>query len=86
MITHAGADIETRVRAVMKEVTRRDASAIAADDDLVETFGIDSLEGLQILAGIEKRFGIRIPDDELIQMRTIRRISEAVARLQGDRS
>jgi acyl carrier protein len=76
------ADIEARVRAVMLEVTRRDTRAVSADDDLVEAFGIDSLEGLQILAGIEKRFGIRLPDDELIHLRTIRRITEIVDRIQ----
>ena len=73
---------EASVRAVIHEVSRRDISAIGRDDDLVETLGVDSLEGLQILAGIEKRFEVRLPDDELIQLRTIGRIAESVERLQ----
>jgi acyl carrier protein len=77
-------DIEARVRAVMLEVTRHDTGSVSADDDLVEAFGIDSLEGLQILAGIEKRFGIRLPDDQLIHLRTIRRITETVDRIQRE--
>ena len=82
MIAHDLADVEARVRSVMKEITRRDTNAVSPDDDLVEAFGIDSLEGLQVLAGVEKRFGIRLPDDELAGLRTIRRIAEAVMRQQ----
>ena len=32
---------------------------------------------------VEQRFGVRISDDELIQLRTIRRIADTVQRLQG---
>ena len=52
------------------------------DADLVEAFGIDSLQGLQILASVEKQCGVRLPDDELVEMRTIGRIADAVERLE----
>jgi acyl carrier protein len=42
---------------------------------------VDSLQGLQILAGVEKQFDVRLPDDELIKMRTIGRIVQAVESL-----
>jgi acyl carrier protein len=43
---------------------------------------VDSLEGLQILAGVEKRFAVRLPDEELIHLRTIGGIADSVERLQ----
>jgi acyl carrier protein len=46
--------------------------------------GVDSLQGLQILAAVEKRFGIRLPDEELIRMRTIGAIVAAVAQLRQE--
>jgi acyl carrier protein len=67
---------------VIQQVSRRDTAAIGRDDDLVEALGVDSLEGLQILAGVEKRCDVRLPDDELIHMRTIARIADTVERLQ----
>ena len=73
---------ELCVRTLIQEVSRRDTSALGRDDDLVEALGVDSLEGLQILARVEKRFDVRLPDDELIQMRTIGRIADTVERLQ----
>jgi acyl carrier protein len=75
-------DIETAVREIIGRVSRADVSSLRRDDDLVEHLGVDSLEGLQILAGVEKRFDVRLPDEELITMRTIGRIEEAVAKLR----
>jgi len=79
------ADIEAAVRAVIQDVARQETVGIGRDDDLVEVIGVDSLQGLQVLAGVENRFGIRLPDDELIQMRTIGRIADAVRRQQEAR-
>jgi acyl carrier protein len=75
-------DLETAIREIIGRVSRVDVSSLGRDDDLVEHLGVDSLEGLQILAGIEKRFDVRLPDDELITMRTIGRIDEAVTKLR----
>jgi acyl carrier protein len=70
-----------RVRAIIAQVARRDMTNVSDEDDLVEALAVDSLQGLQILAAVEKRFGIRIPDDELVHQRTIRRIAETVDRV-----
>jgi acyl carrier protein len=74
------ADIETGVRELIGRISRIDVSSLGRDDDLVEHLGVDSLQGLQILAGVEKQFGVRLPDDELITLRTIGKIGAAVVR------
>jgi len=78
-----GADLDRDIRALVAEVTRQDTTMLGRDDDLVEVLGVDSLQGLQILARVEKRFDVRLPDKELIGMRTIGRISALVERLQA---
>ena len=78
-------EVDTAVRQVIVEVSHQDIKAIGRDDDLVERLGVDSLQGLQILARVEHRFQIRLPDDELIRMRTIGRIADAVGRLRKER-
>jgi acyl carrier protein len=75
-------DVEARVRTLIEEVSRRDTTAIGRDADLVEALGVDSLEGLQILARVEKRFAVTLPDDELMHLRTIGRIADTVERLR----
>ena len=76
-------DVEAVVREVIGRVSRQDVSALGSDDDLVEHLGVDSLQGLQILAGVEKRCEVRLPDEELITLRTIRRIERAVENVRS---
>ena len=78
-------NIDAAVRAVIDDIARQDVTSVGRDDDLVAVLGVDSLQGLQILAGVEKRFGIRLRDEELIHMRTIGRIADAVERQQEAR-
>jgi acyl carrier protein len=77
------AHIEAEVRALITDVARVDGSAIGPDEDLVERLGIDSLQGLQMLAAVEKRFALRLPDEDLVRLHTIGRIADVVERLQG---
>jgi len=74
----SSADIEAGVRVVIHDVSRQQVADVGRDRDLVEVLGVDSLQGLQVLAGVEKRFDIRLLDEELIRMRTIGRIVDAV--------
>ena len=78
-----GVDLEHDIRALVAEVTRQDTTMLGRDDDLVEALGVDSLQGLQILARVEKHFDVRLPDDELIGLRTVGRIAALVERLQA---
>ena len=71
-------DLEARVRAVLAEVSKEDVSALGLDDDVVERLGLDSLQGLHLLAAVEKRFLVRFPDERLGQLRTVRRIVDAI--------
>jgi acyl carrier protein len=77
------AHIEAKVRTLITDVARVDGSAIGPDEDLVERLGIDSLQGLQMLAAVEKRFALRLPDEDLLRLHTIGRIADVVERLQG---
>jgi Phosphopantetheine attachment site len=38
---------------------------------------------LQMLAAVEKRFALRLPDEDLVRLHTIGRIADVVERLQG---
>jgi acyl carrier protein len=76
-------DLDEGIRQIIARISARDLSTLGPDDDLVETLGVDSLQGLQILASVEGRFGLRLPDDELITLRTIRRIVNAANRVRN---
>jgi acyl carrier protein len=79
-------EIEREVRGLIARATRRDAGGLEREADLVLELGLDSLAGLRVLAAVEKRFGLRIPDGELGRVRTLAQILELVERENGGTS
>ena len=74
--------IEAGVRQLIGQISGHEVWQLAPDDDMVQALSVDSLQGLQILAAVEKRFDVRLPDQELITLRTLRRIADAVERAE----
>jgi acyl carrier protein len=72
--------LEKRLRAVLADVSHRDLTLLGPDDDLVRALDLDSLAALRLLAAVEKRFGVRFPDDRLTEFRTLRQLCDFVAR------
>lgn len=73
------------VRALLAKSAKIDPREIDPEADLFMDYGIDSLEGLKLLAVLEQRYDLTIPDHELMRLNTLRRIVEAIHRArQGD--
>jgi acyl carrier protein len=66
------------LRRLLGEVSRHDLSRTGLDDDLVRELGLDSLAALRMLAAVEKRFGVRFPDEQLAEFRTLRQLLEFI--------
>ena len=75
-------DIHADITAIVTAVTRVPTHAIGPDTDLRLDLNVDSLQGLQIMAAIEKRFGVEVPDAELDAYTSVRAIADAVTRLR----
>jgi acyl carrier protein len=50
-------------------------------DSTFEELGIDSLDGINILFGLENEFDINIPDDGIKALRSVRDVVEGVRKL-----
>jgi acyl carrier protein len=75
----SGQTIENELRILLGRVAKVDTAEVQLDDDLRVTLGIDSLAGLRLLAAVEKEYGVRFPDEQLVSYRTMRQILEFVA-------
>jgi len=53
---------------------------ILPDTHLKNELNVDSLQGLQILAAIEKQFNVTVPDDELDGYTSVREIVYTIER------
>ncbi len=75
-------EAERRVVAlVMKQirhVARERAHKLDLDTNIVVDLGLDSLERLNIAAGLERTFGGRIPDDVLHEVETVWEVAQAI--------
>lgn len=49
------------------------------DDDFVTQLGVDSMLALEIVARIEKRYRIRLPEESFAQMKTLNAVVGLVA-------
>jgi acyl carrier protein len=70
--------IEHEVAEIVSRITKAPIEKIGPDTHLKNELNVDSLQGLQILAVIEKRFGVSVPDDELDSYTSIREIVRTV--------
>lgn len=73
-------DILRRVIKVIADTQRVDASAVTADTTF-EELKIDSLDGINIIFAIENEFGISVPDEDALGIRSVRQMAEGVEKL-----
>jgi len=67
---------EAELREILARQSRLDVVSVGLDDDLVRELGLDSLAALRVLAAVEKRFDVRVPDEHLGELRTLRQVLE----------
>ncbi len=61
---------EDDLHALVSRVLERDIGPLAPDDGLDRALGIDSIDLLRLVAAVEERYEIRIPDDDLMALRS----------------
>lgn len=78
-------EIEERVKVVLARVLDNGTSSgeIGPDADLVEQYGLDSLQTITFLLAIEDEFDLELdyPNLQLDDLRSVRQFSTFVARL-----
>ena len=63
--------LEGRLVEILHRISGTDPALITADARLMEDIGIDSLGFYEILIEADTCFGIRIPEETLLQFRTV---------------
>ena len=69
-----------RIRTVIANSQRMPIEQIGIDSTFQE-LGIDSMDAVNILFGLESEFDLNIPDDEVKDIRTVRQMAEGVEKL-----
>lgn len=74
-------DVKREVVAIIAHVAKVPEIQLTPDTDLRDDLNVDSLQGLQIMARLERKFDVTIPDEELDMYTSVRLIVDAIEQL-----
>ena len=74
-------NVDKDIRSLVGEILETDPKAIDGEAHFVKDLGMDSMMALEILAGVEKKYRISIPEDLLPQFTNLNKTIEIVTNL-----
>jgi len=79
--------LEREITTLVAEIVEMDAGELWAQRDLhfVKDLGIDSMLALEILAALEKKYKIEIPEEEILDLTTLQSTIDLVHRKREQR-
>lgn len=72
--------LDDDIRHLVAEILEREPSQIDPEARLVEDLGMDSMMALEIVASIEKKYRVKLPEAELANVKTLQRVIELAKR------
>jgi acyl carrier protein len=78
-------NIEEDIRELVAEILEVEPEEINADAEFVKDLGMDSMMALEILASIEKKYKIAIPEDDLAKFTDLRTTVSLVKTMLNDK-
>ena len=64
-------DIQAELAAIVEEIAGVDAADVQPDKEFIADLDVDSLSMVEIVVAAEEKFGVRIPDDQVKNLRTV---------------
>lgn len=71
-------DIEKQLRILIATIVEVEEEKITPEASFVEDLGMDSMMALEILASIEKKYKLKIPEENLTRITNLRQVTELV--------
>ena len=65
-----------RVKKIIAAQLGADESIITPETDIEDDLGADSLDAVELIVAFEEEFGISVPDDDILAIRTVGDILE----------
>ncbi len=67
-----------KVKEIIAEELGIEVSSIKPDSKIMEDLEADSLSIMQIVMALEEEFDIKIPEDKILEIKTVQEIVEAI--------
>ncbi len=76
-------NLENELRSLVAEILEIDEAKITSDAKFIEDLGMDSMMALEILASAEKKYKIKIPEENLTKVVSLNSLVEVARRILG---
>jgi acyl carrier protein len=73
-------DVRAELAEIVNEVAGVDADDVQLEKSFIDDLDIDSLSMVEIVVAAEEKFGVRIPDEEVKNLKTV---GDAVSFIEG---
>ena len=64
-------NLEQDIRGIVAEIIEKDPKEITKDAEFVKDLGVDSMMALELLASLEKKYRIVIPEESLMKFKSL---------------
>ena len=78
-------NLEEEVRGLIADITEVPMERLTSDADFFDDLGIDSLKAIEIVAALEKKYRVIIPEQDIPKIRNLMQIIEYVKKLKDMR-
>jgi len=65
-------NLEQELREIIAKIVEIEPERITLEANFVEDLGMDSMMALEILAAMEKKYKIQVPEEKLNQLKTLK--------------
>jgi acyl carrier protein len=76
-------DILTDLAAIVEDIAGVDAADVQLDKEFIGDLDVDSLSMVEIVVAAEEKFGVRIPDDDVKNLKTVGDAVDFIEAAQG---
>jgi len=70
--------LEGELRGIVADIVEIDEGKITPEANFVEDLGMDSMMALEILATVEKKYKLKIPEENLTKLTDLKQVVELV--------
>lgn len=71
-------NLESEIKAIVSEITEVEPEKITPEANFIEDLGMDSMMALEILASIEKKYKLKIPEENLMKITNLKQVTKLV--------
>lgn len=70
--------MEEQIKQIIADHLGLSPDDIDLDSDIMEVYGADSLDAVDMVMAFEEYFNLSVPDEEAIELRTVRKIIQYI--------